>query len=169
MALNYQSFSKFICRWLGAVHDCYLLSAAIYSNGFQTFRFLKNCPPQVIFESEEELVVLPATSYVDTPKISRQRKTLIWLISPTWLATVKVKMLKKTTMLFRVLCNRWPGIIELVLFFKTLWDDDRRAIGNKSKAVPYSDLKQMCAIFRLRHVPAMIFLHNGYVARARRI
>lgn len=102
------------------------------------------------------------------PKISRQKKTLILFIPPTCLALFKLKMSRKTTMLFQVLRNRWTDVNELVLFFKTVWDNDYRASKKRIKAVPYNDLKQICATIRIRHVFAMIFLHNGNVVWAHR-
>lgn len=51
-------------------------------------------------------------------QIFRQRETMIWLIPPPCLATVKVTMSRKTKILFRVLWNRWARWNELGLSSK---------------------------------------------------
>lgn len=116
--LNCKSFSKFNCNWIGAVQDCYYLSAGTSSNAFQLF--FRKCTFPLFLRAMKNLGYCPQLIISTQLKISRQRKTLIWLIRTASLATVNVNISKKSTILFRVLWNRWAGVNEFFFFFKTV-------------------------------------------------
>lgn len=149
---------------MGALWDCYLLSAATCSYAFHLF--LGNHPLPLIFKSAEELEVLLAIVLSSNPDVCRQEKIMIWSVPPAYLATVKLKRLRMTLILSQVLQTRWSSMNEVVFFITSrlrLWWQD---CGKKSKADLYDNLNQIRPSVRIWHVSVEIYLHNRNVVRA---
>lgn len=118
VAFNFQIFLRLsVIGWvLSKIAICYQLQHAqtYFSLSSETVYF------RLFLKAMKNLRRCPQLIMSTQPKISRQTETAIWLIHPACLTTVKVNMSRKTTMLFRVLQNRWSGVNELVLFYRTV-------------------------------------------------
>lgn len=49
--IAFNVFQKFICRWLGSVHDCYILQSRSVDDSFETFE--TSNIGEVVHESDE--------------------------------------------------------------------------------------------------------------------